>query len=545
MKRPALPKLLSMLAILVMILVACGPAATPTAAPTQGGAEATQAPAEATQPPAEATQPPAEATQPPAKVYNVIWYQGCPWYADPLPDPEDDIVHQYVLENYGLNLELRFNAECDDGKTTAAIAAGDVPDFMQQYWTTANPILTQLIDQGIVLPIDLEQYPGMKNAISPEAYTFLKRDGQVWGFAPPADPTHETLWVRQDWLDNLGLERPTTPEEALEVARAFTFDDPDGNGQDDTYGLSNFAGAELGYRGIHAFMAPFGFFPGRADLQIADNKAFFPGLSENAKQGLMWLNQAVEEKVIDPAWSTNTEDAFREAVANDKVGMVSYYLYMLNPAFYDVADRIAARGSPADWQWMDPLTGPAGKYMYVQPYNNGIGNAFFVTSQSQSEPGKHEALMRFLNDAIDVNSDLYRVMVWGVKDVTYWTDDQGNIVKRQLDDDHKYLGHYRLFRTGNEEYRVGSWGETQPVMVPGFARADTLPVVFSVRGLVPAHSAQADFDQFIAEKHAAFANGQESFDDWDSFVDEAMTTFSGQEILDDATAQLKSLGLIQ
>ena len=49
-----------------------------------------------------------------------------------------------------------------------------------------------------------------------------------------------TSAVRTDWLANLGLEVPTTPEELLEVARQFTFDDPDGNGKDDKLAL--FAG---------------------------------------------------------------------------------------------------------------------------------------------------------------------------------------------------------------------------------------------------------------------------------------------------------------
>ena len=43
--------------------------------------------------------------------------------------------------------------------------------------------------------------------------------------------------IRQDWLDNLGLDMPETFEEFKEVMRAFTEDDPDGNGVDDTYGF--------------------------------------------------------------------------------------------------------------------------------------------------------------------------------------------------------------------------------------------------------------------------------------------------------------------
>ena len=52
-----------------------------------------------------------------------------------------------------------------------------------------------------------------------------------------ADGTCDLLWIRTDWLDNLGLKAPTTMDELLEVARAFRYDDPDGNGQDDTWGI--------------------------------------------------------------------------------------------------------------------------------------------------------------------------------------------------------------------------------------------------------------------------------------------------------------------
>lgn len=245
--------------VLTALIVACAPGATPTAAPAgdQPAAEAT-----ATQQPEEPTTAP-EPTQAPATVYKATWYQGCPWVSAPLPDPKDDVVHQYILENYNLDLNVTFNAECDDAKTTAMIAAGDVPDFMQQYWTAGSPTLIQLVDQEIVLPIDLELYPGMKNAIPAEGYNYLKRDDQIWGIAPPGDPNHYTLWVRQDWLDKLGLEIPTTPDEVLEVAKAFTTQDPDGNGKADTYGLTSFADSSgQPYGGLGSFLAPFGFAAG-------------------------------------------------------------------------------------------------------------------------------------------------------------------------------------------------------------------------------------------------------------------------------------------
>ena len=50
----------------------------------------------------------------------------------------------------------------------------------------------------------------------------------------------EGLLIRKDWLDNLGLEVPTTLDELFDVMYAFTYNDPDGNGKNDTWGYGAF-----------------------------------------------------------------------------------------------------------------------------------------------------------------------------------------------------------------------------------------------------------------------------------------------------------------
>ena len=38
------------------------------------------------------------------------------------------------------------------------------------------------------------------------------------------------LWIRQDWMDKLGIKPPTSMADVLEISRRFTEEDPDGNG---------------------------------------------------------------------------------------------------------------------------------------------------------------------------------------------------------------------------------------------------------------------------------------------------------------------------
>ncbi len=58
-------------------------------------------------------------------------------------------------------------------------------------------------------------------------------DGEMMAIPAPnitAGGVNE-MWIRQDWLDNLGLEAPRTWDEVVAVAEAFVKEDPDGNGE--------------------------------------------------------------------------------------------------------------------------------------------------------------------------------------------------------------------------------------------------------------------------------------------------------------------------
>lgn len=70
----------------------------------------------------------------------------------------------------------------------------------------------------------LADYPQVKASITAE-------DGEMYHIPYIQDGgTARTFHIRQDWLDNLGLEMPTTVAEYEEVLRAFKTQDANGNG---------------------------------------------------------------------------------------------------------------------------------------------------------------------------------------------------------------------------------------------------------------------------------------------------------------------------
>ncbi|MEJ8305048.1 extracellular solute-binding protein [Saccharibacillus sacchari] len=136
-------------------------------------------------------------------------------------------------------------------KFNVLFASRQAPDLIFEYDTAYQG---QLYNQKQLLPLDdliaqhsteykamLDKYPALKKA-------GMMEDGKTYlvGRAMALAPQHYLL-IRKDWLDKLGLDVPTTPEEFLAVAEAFTQQDPDGDGQANTEGtgLSFVAGIIL------------------------------------------------------------------------------------------------------------------------------------------------------------------------------------------------------------------------------------------------------------------------------------------------------------
>jgi len=121
-------------------------------------------------------------------------------------------------------------------KYVASSVGGEAPDLIAlqpqevAYW----------YDHGLLEPLDdfLAQWDAYQRGDINEDVVELCRGvtGEVLCLSSSRHGP-AMFGVRRDWLEKLDLAAPTTWAEAYEVWQAFTHDDPDGNGQDDTYGF--------------------------------------------------------------------------------------------------------------------------------------------------------------------------------------------------------------------------------------------------------------------------------------------------------------------
>lgn len=135
-------------------------------------------------------------------------------------------------------------------KLNTLFASGTAPDIIMEY----DPVIkNQLYNQKLLLPLDeyVDKYSTTYKSIL-EEYPLLKKlgqkeDGKLYEIGKVEDPIPQhLLYIRTDWLSNLGLSVPTTTEELFQVAQAFAEQDPDGNNKKDTYGINlSFVGGKI------------------------------------------------------------------------------------------------------------------------------------------------------------------------------------------------------------------------------------------------------------------------------------------------------------
>ncbi|WP_117214780.1 extracellular solute-binding protein [Allorhizocola rhizosphaerae] len=152
----------------------------------------------------------------------------------PAPDGE---IHKAVEAFTGKKLEITWipNANYGD-RMNVTLASDNLPEVMVSQGKL--PAFVQSAEAGAFwdLTNKLDSYPNLK-AANKQIERNSSINGKVYGVFRGRDPMRAAVIVREDWLTKLGLKMPETVDDLYNVAKAFTENDPDGNGKKDTYGL--------------------------------------------------------------------------------------------------------------------------------------------------------------------------------------------------------------------------------------------------------------------------------------------------------------------
>lgn len=336
-----------------------------------------------------------------------------------------DILKESVKEKYNVDLRIDCISKSNyEEKLNVMIASGDFPDIID---SNAIPRLGEAVEGGLLLPMgDFVKNDALWSTADTAIFEKFSYKNEIYGL-PTVMDRPDGIYYRADWLEKLGMQIPTTADELYEVFKAFAQNDPDGNGKNDTYGLtfsSDYMQTaplwQLFMRANPLDPNDFGFYKdpdtGKADT-VFNHK-------EDMEEALTWFNRLYKEKILDPEFVLNTKEDSENKFITGVSGSWYKGIMWIEPR----QAKLEAVNPEAKVLPFPCIQGKYGPNLRIQP----MGRAYYLT---RSAKGKEDVARQVL--AYIAGPEGMQDMWLGKEGVTYTIE--GDTMKwANVDDAKKY-----------------------------------------------------------------------------------------------------------
>jgi len=335
------------------------------------------------------------------------------------PDPGGPI-ETALEEHTGMGIEFQWVPDASkDEKINAALASDSLADIVSLTNVT-NTSVRQALTSGQFWDVEeyLDEFDNLSQ-IDPQTLESARIDGALYGVPFQKPKARYGVLVRQDWLDNLGLEVPHTIEELGEVARAFTEDDPDGNGQDDTTGFIDREESFLvGFRSLA------GYFGAGQKFEVTDDGEVVPAFATDAfKEAMEWYRGVYEDGAVNGEFVTMAKQNQQDAIAQGKGGIVVTGLFEAKN-YMNIAQS-ANPDTPMAWALVNDITYDDVPRRILTDTNGGFGGWLAFPKSRVADEEDLRAVLGFVDKLLD--PEAFTLMTYGIEG-THFTLDAEDVV---------------------------------------------------------------------------------------------------------------------
>ncbi len=490
----------------------------------------------------------------------------CTNYGVAALEAKDDPVNQWLSEKFNMDILLT-SPSGEDYQTVVStrFSANDYPDILmlptREYGFT-------LSDQGLLMDAR-NIYPYMLLSNNYTTKNMIKWSTNTSNGEIPfitkysIQDSNFGLMVREDWLKALDMKYPTNQEELLEFAKAVTFNDPDGNGKDDTYFMTG-GGEGKGYGMLTAFENMFG----NAAIHEENGELQHPYFNDIRKNTLSFFKELIDAKVLAPDWFTKNWDQAVADMINDQIAMgwcpsgAFYQQIVIKDGkeklmenlekykYYKEAPieggKFPANGNPGFmWAFLkEKFDGQEGKLKRVAHMIDTmtLGGENFFQSIQNAIPEVYTAA------GVEVNED---GRVWGYTDdqKSFYIADVGDKMFTQEQSDFyapngiwqqfglvtTYQSNYVSDDMNEFDKKFNELANEGNQVILGYDRWPNDGLLVTLSG--EAAEASVSMSDWVLAQEYSFITGDRSFDEWDSFTQEWLDK-GGKEIIKQAAEQL-------
>ena len=336
--------------------------------------------------------------------------------------PDDCLVLQEIQNRLGIKINTIQCAPGDDeAKLNSLIAGNKLPDVLQVNLADAQ----EFINEGALLPLD-ELLPKYGQHILAEVGDQLadmpanKIDGSIYMIMKNNQSYTDNLAIRVDWLKKLGLEMPTDLDSLFNVLHAFTYDDPDGNGVNDTVGIVFTMTQNMQWEPI---FGAFGINYNGA-VQLEDGTVTTWMKSPKYLDAINYLRKLYQDGSMDPTFATMPAMTAHESLWNGRCGAYGFQFTGTANNWYPGRYTFECPADPAEVFGYTVIEGPYGDKGTPKRYPSNT-NGFVIPATSEHP----EAAMKLIDFLFSEEGD--ELTYFGVEDVMFkWTDKENGKYER-------------------------------------------------------------------------------------------------------------------
>jgi putative aldouronate transport system substrate-binding protein len=278
-------------------------------------------------------------------------------------------------------------------KLDLILASGDIPEVIAYPNQGLTVTMINAVRNGAFWDLtpflgDMSQYPNIKNNTPPNWQKFLSVDGKTYALPRSRSLIDNSVNIRKDWLDKLGIPVPTTIDEYRNALKQIVNGDPDGNGKKDTMGLIGTS------EGVSTFEAAFGALSPNYD---SDGGLIWHELTNQYTDLVDWFRQLYQDGSMPKEYMAMKRTQMEEAISTGKAAT-----YMRSTRYHYDFEVQAKKVQPdAKIIALPPLKGPGG---YAVELSTGVNGGIFISKKVPEEKLK-QMLKYFDATASQENTD--------------------------------------------------------------------------------------------------------------------------------------------
>jgi len=450
-----------------------------------------------------------------------------------MPAKEADFVGRELSKRLAIDFEFVPILADYMQQINVRIAGGNPPDV---FVASDKNHLAQIVQQQAALQLDayLDQVPTIKSKFTADDLMKGKVDGKLYAIAKRPYMRYGSFLARGDWFQALKLEQPKTLEDFSAVLKAFTFQDPDGNGKQDTFGVT-------GTDGVNSFPPIYGAYGtvARGQWMIKNNQAVYAVTDPGFRNAVAYIKGLVDAGVVDPELMANKGSAASNKCINGQAGMMYGNFWNFYKPEFDT--RIKAVNPKASWVLLDTVSGPGGVRSDIGwDVVSTAGRYVFSSALAKKKATLDGALRLF--DYVTTEEG-QRLVLYGLENVHYKLQDGRAIPIDEKVKEITYL--FQLQFTGRDDfpYLMNKY----PWSREPLAFVQKLPYTPIYNGLInnPRDMNPSDMYRYEEEQITKFIYGSAPLSGWNAFLDTMYRTYGLQKYVDQANANLKAAGYLK